>query len=270
MAEYYAVERSAEYLKHYGVKGMRWGVRKAARLMTLNDKAKKKGQQKLDKHYAKANKKLNKLISKTDVLKGYELRKEAPSAIGASIMPLAAGIGMPFLAKSAKQKMSIGDYALAGFDAASGAALAGYGAHSLVAGSKRTKLKGHEKAVKKVNNWQKEMKNAFKGTKYEKQENARKKFKDTYTLKEYGLSGYDENKKPILYEAPTVSVSGSSLVRDSNSKAKRIFKKRLTDPPVTKPYDGSKPWLGVESPSGRTYSAETVNKYLKIKKRKRK
>lgn len=29
MAEYYAVERSPEYLKHYGVKGMKWGVRKA-------------------------------------------------------------------------------------------------------------------------------------------------------------------------------------------------------------------------------------------------
>ena len=28
MAEYYAVERSPEYLAHYGVKGMRWGVRR--------------------------------------------------------------------------------------------------------------------------------------------------------------------------------------------------------------------------------------------------
>ena len=29
MAEYYAVERSPEYLAHYGIRGMKWGVRKA-------------------------------------------------------------------------------------------------------------------------------------------------------------------------------------------------------------------------------------------------
>lgn len=29
MAEYYAVERSPEYLMHFGVRGMKWGIRKA-------------------------------------------------------------------------------------------------------------------------------------------------------------------------------------------------------------------------------------------------
>ena len=29
MSEYYAVQRSEEYLAHYGVRGMKWGVRKA-------------------------------------------------------------------------------------------------------------------------------------------------------------------------------------------------------------------------------------------------
>ena len=29
MAQYYAVERSSEYLAHYGIRGMKWGVRKA-------------------------------------------------------------------------------------------------------------------------------------------------------------------------------------------------------------------------------------------------
>lgn len=46
MATYYGVERSSEYLKHDGVKGMRWGVRKA-----------------LDRHYKKAKAKLAKLKS---------------------------------------------------------------------------------------------------------------------------------------------------------------------------------------------------------------
>lgn len=260
MAKYYGVERSEEYLAHYGVKGMRWGVRRA----------KERGDSKrLKKHYEKANKKLNKLKVKADILNGYELRKQSPSLIGASVAPLAAGIGIPFIAKSENHKLNVGDYGIAGFNAAAGAGLMGYGVHSLIAGSKRTKSKGHDKAVKKVNEWQKEMKKAFKGTRYEKQENARQDFKDEYTLYEHGLLGFDKNNKPILYRAPTISVKGSDLVRDKDTKAKRIFKKRLTDPPVTKSYE-SKPWLGVQAPSGRVYGSNTVDEYLKIKKRKRK
>lgn len=49
---YYAVERSTDHLAHYGVKGMKWGVRKA--VLTGNEKA-------LDRHYRKAAKKLRKL-----------------------------------------------------------------------------------------------------------------------------------------------------------------------------------------------------------------
>lgn len=46
MATYYGVERSSEYFQHDGVKGMRWGVRKA-----------------LDRHYKRAKAKLAKLKS---------------------------------------------------------------------------------------------------------------------------------------------------------------------------------------------------------------
>ena len=49
---YYGVTRSSDHLAHYGVKGMRWGVRKA--IVTGNQKA-------LDRHYRKATKKLAKL-----------------------------------------------------------------------------------------------------------------------------------------------------------------------------------------------------------------
>jgi len=52
MDHYYGVTRSGEFLYHYGVKGMKWGVRKA--ILTGNQRA-------LDRHYRKAAKKLAKL-----------------------------------------------------------------------------------------------------------------------------------------------------------------------------------------------------------------
>lgn len=58
MSEYYAVQRSTDYLAHYGVKGMKWGVRKA--IEKGNSRA-------LGRHYAKAQKKLKKLNAKADI-----------------------------------------------------------------------------------------------------------------------------------------------------------------------------------------------------------
>lgn len=50
MAEYYAVERSAEYLAHYGVRGMKWGVRRAIDKIRSN--------MRMSRNYMKAQKKL--------------------------------------------------------------------------------------------------------------------------------------------------------------------------------------------------------------------
>ena len=44
MSEYYAVVRSKDHLAHYGVKGMKWGVRKA-----IKDFKQKRADRKLDK-----------------------------------------------------------------------------------------------------------------------------------------------------------------------------------------------------------------------------
>lgn len=52
MAVYYAVQRSDEYLAHYGIKGMRWGVRKAIRKGDLRV---------YNRQLRKANKRLAKL-----------------------------------------------------------------------------------------------------------------------------------------------------------------------------------------------------------------
>ena len=58
MSEYYGtIAASSDFLAHYGVKGMRWGVRKA--VASGNTKA-------LDRQYHKANKKLQKLYSRTN------------------------------------------------------------------------------------------------------------------------------------------------------------------------------------------------------------
>ena len=57
MAKYYGVVRSEEYLAHYGVKGMRWGVRKAIE---------KGNSRSLARHYKRASKKLAKLNARAD------------------------------------------------------------------------------------------------------------------------------------------------------------------------------------------------------------
>lgn len=60
-----------EELLHYGVKGMRWGVRRATKRLTSansTDEAKAKAVSTLQKHRAKATKKIAKLESKHDKL----------------------------------------------------------------------------------------------------------------------------------------------------------------------------------------------------------
>ena len=58
MSEYYAVVRSNNELAHYGVQGMKWGVRKAVE---------RGNSAKVNRLYRKAEKKLNKLNNKADV-----------------------------------------------------------------------------------------------------------------------------------------------------------------------------------------------------------
>ena len=79
MSEYYAVIRSTDHLAHYGVKGMKWGVRRA--LATGNQKV-------LDRHFRKAAKKLAKLDWKANVeIQGARAKKHNRRA------KIAAGVG---------------------------------------------------------------------------------------------------------------------------------------------------------------------------------
>ena len=77
----YAIERSPEYLAHYGIRGMKWGVRKA---IASGNSAK------LSKQYAKAQKKLAKLEKQAGKSKKYARRAALMGAGAAAAGGLAA------------------------------------------------------------------------------------------------------------------------------------------------------------------------------------
>lgn len=82
MAQYYGVTRSGNELSHYGVKGMKWGVRKA--ILTGNERA-------LNRHYRKAAKKLAKLTDIGLNSKKYAAKAAAYGAAAAGTGTLAVG-----------------------------------------------------------------------------------------------------------------------------------------------------------------------------------
>ena len=77
----YAIERSSDYLAHYGIRGMKWGVRKA--IESGNAK-------RLSRQYAKAQKKLAKLEKRANSGAKYARRAAALGAGAAAAGGLAA------------------------------------------------------------------------------------------------------------------------------------------------------------------------------------
>lgn len=240
MAEYYGVTRTPEYLMHYGVKGMRWGVRKA----------KESGSdQKLWRQYQKAHKKLSKLSANADIgrQKSQQLKYAKRAGIGLGV----AGVGMAGMggAKLARKHVNssianlIPESARKYFDSspsnvhfsvrvpenhpdykmferynkaskdvrtmngiAGGVTLAGIGyggyagARSLIAKYRQTP-KGHTKAVAKRDAWQKEMKSAFKDTKYANSTNPQDFGKEYYKRNKAKLD--DRQKRLDAYDKKT-------------------------------------------------------------------
>ena len=103
MAHYYGVTRSEEYIAHYGIKGMRWGVRKA--IEKGNDK-------KLSRLYRKSQKKLYKLNTKADIDMQKELAKRhtkrAIASAGVGALGLAAYGGITSGARKALSEARTG------------------------------------------------------------------------------------------------------------------------------------------------------------------
>ena len=119
MSEYYAVVRVSDSLAHYGIKGMRWGVRKA--IQRGNERV-------LSRQYQKAEKKLKKLSEKADIEKQKAIAKKynrrAAIASGVGLVGLSALTGnkmvarrmakdaitiLPLNKKSARKKRIVGD-----------------------------------------------------------------------------------------------------------------------------------------------------------------
>ena len=80
----YAIERNPEYLAHYGIRGMKWGVRKAREMGGA------RGARRLGRQYAKAQKKLAKLEKQAGKSKKYARRAALMGAGAAAAGGLAA------------------------------------------------------------------------------------------------------------------------------------------------------------------------------------
>jgi len=168
--EYYgaATTPTSDFLAHYGIKGMHWGVRKA--IERGNEKA-------LDRQYKKASAKLKQLKRNANIkeqVKSHDKSKKEAIA-SAVAAPAMVGLGALIGKKTVKVLDTPKYKAYSTFDARvpglySGAAFLGnaignaYVAHRA---KKRVLPEGHKKAVQDVQNWKSEMNKAFKGTKYD-------------------------------------------------------------------------------------------------------
>lgn len=178
MAEYYAVERSPECLAHYGVRGMKWGVRRA-----LSKKGDKRAKA-LHKQYNKANDYLVKLNDKANIGKQKLEYKDRMSLAGSTAIGGAGLIGgslglRAFARKNNSRAVMAGRVGLLPvvYDTETGPKVAvplgaGLAAYSLyntgkaISAINRTTPKGHSKAVAKKSAFEKEMKKTFKNTPY--------------------------------------------------------------------------------------------------------
>ena len=151
MAQYYGVERSEEYLEHYGIKGMKWGVQKAKETGNTSS---------LDRHYLKAKKKLAKLSLNAD-------REASRKIYNAAKTRMARGsLGSALGSAALSTGMNGGVGLHTGLSAAAGGLLGAVTNSRGIMSGRHISDRGHARAVQKRDEFQREMNDAFKGTKY--------------------------------------------------------------------------------------------------------
>ena len=209
MNEYYAVVRTTDHLAHYGVKGMKWGVRRAIKKNNMNL---------LSSHYARSVKKLETLKERTSRKGEKQAAKE--KAVGGAL-----GIGLGALGGLASYGIvkgqlaaqnallphdryrtilhPVGLYGMSALSAGAGVGALG----SSVASAYRSTKRGNKKAVEKYKKFKTEMDTAFKGQN-------RKKLEKHYN-KMVGLpQEYVPSSNVTVHPMPqTVSNSGTKKKR---------------------------------------------------------
>lgn len=170
MNEYYGAPTTAndDFLAHYGVKGMKWGVRKAIERGSYRQ---------LNRQYRKASKKLAKLMNKANrghqenLIKQATKNQKVSAGLGAVNLGVAGGLTAASIAgakrQAAKYGLGVGHAFLPIGAGIAAADIAGNAIHKRII-KKRLTNEGHRKAVREANEFQREMNKAFKGTQYGK------------------------------------------------------------------------------------------------------
>ena len=149
MAEYYGVQRASDYLAHYGVRGMKWGVRKA---LERGDRAA------LSRQYKKATLKLAKLSLNAN--RDYQ-RKRFTNAKRNMLAGALGSAGMSAVGTAAINNRIGRETGIAAGIGALGGALAN--SRGIMSG-RHISDRGHARAIAKRNEWRKEMEDTFSKT----------------------------------------------------------------------------------------------------------
>lgn len=148
MATYYGVERSSEYLEHYGIRGMKWGVRRA---LARGDRAA------LSKHYRKAALKLGKLSLNANRGVQQRIYNSAKSRMASGALGSALGSA----GLTAALNNDLKSAGIAGAAGLVGGAL--LNSRGITAG-RHVSDRGHARAIRKRDEFRREMEDTFKNT----------------------------------------------------------------------------------------------------------
>ena len=233
MPQYYGVQRSNEYLAHYGVKGMKWGVRKAIE---------RGSERKLDRQWRKANRKLNKLIKL-----GTNKDKYTRRAIGYGAG--AAKLGALTLAGTSGLASGISRLGTASFknQFRLGTALRKYGTNGILAGtSEGSKLNALGQALQK---------NAPKSGK--------KKWDAAKSIRDFGRSNSIGEKITGGPEFIARTTNQGKVVYDFNPNAKRNSAiRKITNDQILRAATGAAAaGLGIAA-AKNAYRAKTADKNI--------